>query len=214
MEIRPYRTDDLNDLYAIALATGYAGEDASSLFRDASLIGHIYAAPYASLKPELTWVAVDEQGVCGYIVGVEDTESWEDQLEDLWWPDLRSVYLDPDEQALSRWTHDESYIKMMFTPERTPPVVSQSYPAHVHLNLHARAQRKGVGSRLLQRWLSAAAVRGFAGVHIAVNQQNGAGMQFWRKQGFREIDVAGVQGGTVWMGLAVTEAGTHSDDDL
>jgi GNAT superfamily N-acetyltransferase len=206
MEIRPYRTDDINDLYTIALATGFAGEDASSLFRDTSLIGHIYAAPYASLKPELTWVAVDEQGVCGYIVGVKDTEAWEHQLEEQWWPDLRRGYLNPDEGERNQWTPDESHIKMIFDPELTPHFIKLAYPAHVHLNLLARTQKQGVGARLLQHWLSAATDMGIEAVHVAVSRQNGGGMQFWRKQGFTEIDLGGAHNGTVWMGLRVAIA--------
>ena len=53
MIIRPFQSDDLDALYRISLATGLAGGDASHLYEDAKLMGHIYAAPYAVLEPQL-----------------------------------------------------------------------------------------------------------------------------------------------------------------
>jgi GNAT superfamily N-acetyltransferase len=203
MEIRSYRAEDLDSLYAIALATGTGGEDASSIFEDPSLIGHIYAAPYASLKPELTWVAVDQLGICGYIVGVEDSEAWEHQLEEQWWPGLRDTYTDPIDGH--HWSPDQSHIRMIFQPVRTPAHVSKMYPAHVHLNLLPRAQKKGVGPRLLYQWLAAAAALGVEAVHVAVSRQNVRGLRFWSRQGFVEIEMPDADDWTVWMGRPTTQ---------
>ena len=65
VNVRPLKPSDIDALYAISLATGLAGGDASSLYRDPKLIGHIYSAPYASLQPDLCLVAEDEAGVAG-----------------------------------------------------------------------------------------------------------------------------------------------------
>ena len=45
MIIRRYRSGDLRDLYRICLRTGKSGDDATALYRDPDLLGHIYAAP-------------------------------------------------------------------------------------------------------------------------------------------------------------------------
>ena len=58
--IRPFARGDLDALYAISLATGLAGGDASAIYDDPRLIGHIYAAPYALLEPRLALVAEDD----------------------------------------------------------------------------------------------------------------------------------------------------------
>src|ERR1700748_3100466 len=160
MKIRPYQRDDLDALYAISLATGLAGGDASSAYKDPKLMGHIYAAPYASLRPGLTWVVTDEGGGCGYIVGVDDSAAWEEELEEEWWARLRNSYTNPNDEQKDEWTLDDRRIRMIFHPERTPRHVIQNHPAHVHLNLLPRMQRKGVGSRLLDLWLSRATARG------------------------------------------------------
>ena len=92
MVIRSFGSADLGALYRIALATGDAGTDASKLYRDPKLVGHIYAAPYAVLAPELALVIEDEQGVGGYGVGALCTRAFEELLEDSWWTALRAAH--------------------------------------------------------------------------------------------------------------------------
>jgi hypothetical protein len=93
--IRPVVAADLDALYRIALLTGDSGADASALHKDPRLVGHIYAAPYATLSPETAFVAEDAAGVAGYIVGALDTRAFEARLERDWWPALRAEYADP-----------------------------------------------------------------------------------------------------------------------
>ena len=83
------RPDDLGALYEIALATGDNGQDASGQHQDGRMVGHIYAAPYATLEPGSAFVAEDRQGVAGYIVGTHDTDAFEARMEAEWWPPLR-----------------------------------------------------------------------------------------------------------------------------
>lgn len=84
LEIRLFKSADLEALYAISLATGHEGGDASRLYSDGKLIGHIYAAPYALLEPSLALVVEDEHGVAGFVLGTPDTANWSDRLENEW----------------------------------------------------------------------------------------------------------------------------------
>jgi hypothetical protein len=84
LTVRPFHADDLDDLYAISLATGEAGGDGSHLYVYPKLIGHIYSAPYARLEPQLALVVEDEQGVAGFAMGTADTSAWEKRLEREW----------------------------------------------------------------------------------------------------------------------------------
>ncbi len=88
--IRIYQPDDLDDLYRICLQTAGNGEDATALFRDPKLPGHVYAAPYALFEPSLAFVSEDAGGVGGYIVAALDSETFERRLEQEWWPALRA----------------------------------------------------------------------------------------------------------------------------
>jgi hypothetical protein len=73
IKLRPFRSADLNALYAISLATGHKGGDASHLYEDAELMGHIYSAPYALIEPDLVLVVEDGDVVAGFAVGAIDT---------------------------------------------------------------------------------------------------------------------------------------------
>ena len=61
--IRPHQPDDLDDLYRICLQTADNGQDATSLFRDPKLPGHVYVAPYVTPEPSLAFVAEDRGGL-------------------------------------------------------------------------------------------------------------------------------------------------------
>jgi hypothetical protein len=84
--IRPYQPDDLDELYRICVQTADNGQDATSMFRDPRLPGHVYAAPYALFEPSLAFVAQDAGGVGGYIVAALDSQAFEQRLERDWWP--------------------------------------------------------------------------------------------------------------------------------
>jgi GNAT superfamily N-acetyltransferase len=197
-QLRPY---DIDALYAISLATGLAGGDASSLYNDAKLMGHIYSAPYATLQPELCLVAEDVAGVAGFAVGTADTSAWERRLEWEWWPRLRQQYPAPDEARMAEWSHDQRRVFMMHHPKPTPLAVVQSYPCHLHMNLLPRLQGRGTGSRMFAAWLAIAATRGIGPMHVGVNRANARAVSFWRRVGFSELDIPEAHGGrTIWMG--------------
>jgi GNAT superfamily N-acetyltransferase len=203
VNIRPLQPRDIDALYAIALATAWVGGDASSLYRDPKLIGHIYTAPYATLQSDLCLVAEDEAGVAGFVVGTADTLTWEARLEREWWPPLRRQYPAPDEAQMAEWPHDHQRVVMIHNPTPVPAAVVQSYPAHLHMNLLPRLQGRGNGSRLFAAWLAVAAARGIGPMHVGANKQNTRAFSFWQRLGFVELDIPEARGGhTTWMGRA------------
>lgn len=198
--IRPAREDDLDAIYGICLATGDSGRDASGLYSDPQLIGQIYAAPYLLLEPHLAFVVTDQDGVGGYVVGVEDTRSWENRLERNWWPPLRRRYVDPDESCRPRWTPDQCLAHLLHHPKADPAVVCEDYPAHLHMNVLPRLQGQGAGLALLESWVTAAVARGVRAAHVGVNPANARGARFWKRAGFAELQVPGERGDALWLG--------------
>jgi hypothetical protein len=97
--IRPYRPRDLDALYQVCLQTGRNGGDATALYRDPWLIGHVHAAPYGIFQPSLAFVAEDNAGVGGYILGALDSKAFKARLERDWWP--RSITATPSPRP--RW---------------------------------------------------------------------------------------------------------------
>jgi GNAT superfamily N-acetyltransferase len=201
MEIRGFQAKDLGACYAISLATGLAGSDASHLYRDPRMMGHIYMAAYALLEPSLMFVVEDEAGVAGFVAGTEDTAAWEDRLERDWWPSLREQYADPSGVPPASRAADQRRAFMIHHPTRTPPVVVARYPAHLHMNLLPRLQRRGIGSKLLGTWLDIATSRGARAFHIGVNRENTGAIHFWRTRAFEALVLDSLpEGRTLWMG--------------
>ncbi|MEM5584410.1 GNAT family N-acetyltransferase [Roseibium sp. AS2] len=202
--IRPGEHRDREALCGICLKTGDAGRDATALYRDADLIGQIYAAPYLSLAPDLALVAEDHAGVLGYAVGAAETRAFEARLERDWWPGLRARYREPAGER-SGWTADERRIWSFHHPARVPDDIVGTFPAHIHMNLLARAQGRGIGTRLLGAWLDRARRSGIRAVHAGVGAANEAGLAFWKARGFKPVrtDLTSGSSGTVWCGRAV-----------
>jgi ribosomal protein S18 acetylase RimI-like enzyme len=197
--IRPYRPDDLDGLYAISLATGDNGRDASAAYADPRMVGHIYSAPYATLAPELALVVEDDEGVGGYIVGALDTHAFEQQLERDWWPALRARYADPSGTPPQTWSADQKRAFQIHHPGRTPRRVSEPWPAHLHINLYPRLQGQGWGKALIDRWLATAAEAGARGVHLGVGAANAGGIGFYRAYGFTEFERLPPPHAVVWF---------------
>lgn len=183
--LRPYRASDLDALYAICLATGDSGQDASELYAYPQLLGDLYAAPYAALEPELTFVLADEAGVCGYILGTADTCAFERWFAEVWAPSARARYPAP-ERAPER---DAKLIARLGRPQSELPTAFDldRYPAHLHIDLLPRAQRQGQGRRLMERFLTALRERGVPGVHLGLGARNERAYRFYRRMGFAEL---------------------------
>lgn len=204
INLRSIRPDDIEQLYIISLKTGHLGKDATPLHRDGRLIGHIYSAPYATLHPELVFVAEDEDGVFGYIAGVFDTVAFEDRLEREWWPGLRRQYVDPTgDPAL--WDADQRRISAIHHPNRVPTFLTDRFSAHIHMNLLPRAQGKGIGTALLDRWIENARVNGVKGIHLGANSGNHGGVRFWSSRGFVPVELPPgfASATTVWFGQSL-----------
>ena len=119
--IRPASPADLDACYEISLATGFEGGDASHLYADRRLMGHIYVAPYLLLVPALAFVVEDRDGVAGFAVGAADTVAWEARLEHAWRPPLRGQYADPAGVPPELRTTDQRRAFMIHHPAPTPP---------------------------------------------------------------------------------------------
>ncbi|MDP3659085.1 hypothetical protein [Phenylobacterium sp.] len=201
ISIRAYAAEDSAALYAISLATGHLGGDASHLYADGTLPGHIYAGPYAVLAPDLVLVAIDAEGVAGFVLGALDTLEWEARLERDWWPSLRARYRDPAADARGAWTADQRRASMIHHPEHAPRAVANAFPAHLHLNLLPRIQGHGDGGRLLSAWLELAARHGAQSAHVAANRGNARAIRFWWKSGFTDVTPADQSAErTTWLG--------------
>lgn len=179
--LRRFHPSDLPALYRVCLRTGEAGSDATALYRDPDLLGHVYCGPYPVADPALTFVVADEHGVGGYVVATADTVAFDEWLDEHWWPVLRAEHplrADPGDgtadhvlvERLQRWPHT------------TPPA---GFPAHLHIDLLPRLQGQGWGRRLIDALRDELRSRGVPGVHLGVDPRNTGAVAFYRRLGFR-----------------------------
>lgn len=201
VQIRPYRASDLDAIYEVCLKTGASGQDASAIYRDPRILGHIYAGPYGVFEPEAALVVEDAAGVGGYILGTANTHAFEKRLEAEWWPALRPRYADP-QGPREQWSEDARIAYLIHHPPRTPRRLSEPYPAHLHIDLLPRFQGRGLGPELIRRWLGLMAAKGVARVHLGVGPANARAVQFYRKFGFHEIEQLPPPWNTYWFGIS------------
>ena len=187
MIIREYRSGDLRDLYRICLQTGNNGTDATALYRDPDLLGHIYAAPYGLFEPAQAFVLEDQAGVGGYCLGALDSQAFEQRLDAGWWPPLRRRYAEPASAGRERWTPDEHAAWLIHHPWRTDDDLMAGYPSHLHIDLLPRLQGGGNGRRLIAAQLAALRDRGSRGVHFHVNADNRRALGFYHHLGFTHL---------------------------
>jgi ribosomal protein S18 acetylase RimI-like enzyme len=186
--IRPYRPSDLDALYQICLRTGDDGQDATSLYHDPRLLGHVFAAPYGLFEPALAFVAEDAAGVGGYIVGALDSQAFEERLERIWWPRLRARYPDPPASVPGeQLTPDQQVAHMIHHRWRIADGLAARYPSHLHINLLPRLQAGGLGSQMIKVLTAALRDQGSPGVHLHVPRGNQHAPGFYRHIGFTEL---------------------------
>lgn len=196
LQLRAYRPDDLDALYRICVETGDAGKDATAQHKDPKLLGHIYAAPYGVLEPHNVFVAEDDFGVAGYVVGTDDSERFSDRLEAEWWPGLRKFYAD----AKGLTEADSARIATIENPFRAPTDLTGPYPAHIHMNLLPRLRGQRVGTSLLRMWVDQASDAGVKGIHLGASVSNEGGIAFWSRSGF---EIIRREQSVVWFGMAL-----------
>ena len=200
VQIRPYRPSDLDALYEICLKTGDSGQDATHLYRDPKIIGHIYAGPYGVLEPQSCFVAEDSQGVGGYIIGTRDTHAFEKKQAAEWWPSLRARHGDPGAPR-DDFSPDERMAYLIHHPPRTPRRINEPYPAHLHIDLLPRFQGIGLGKRMIDRFRGHMAAAGVRALHLGVGPKNERGVRFYRAYGFHVIEQLPAPWNTYWFGI-------------
>jgi ribosomal protein S18 acetylase RimI-like enzyme len=189
IQLRKYQPEDLPDLYRICLETGDSGQDASSQFTDPELLGAFYAAPYAILEPDLTFVLQDEQGICGYILGTRDSQAYATWMEHEWLPAWRTkhpltVQAHSSPETLS---YQERIIGLIHRGY-VPYDCVHEYPAHLHIDLLPRAQSQGWGRTLMTAFLNRLRELEVPGVHLGVGKSNLGAIQFYERLGFERLE--------------------------
>lgn len=189
MIIRKYETADEDAIYDICLRTGRDGQDATELYQDPRLVGHVFAGPYVRLEPDFAFVLDPQDGrpPIGYVLGTPDTREFEARCEKEWWPALRLRYPDPQEVPAGERTLDQTRAYNIHHPYPADAEIVAGHPAHLHIDLLPEAQGGGNGRAMMETLFAALAAAGAPGVHLGVSAANTRAVAFYRKLGFTEL---------------------------
>jgi ribosomal protein S18 acetylase RimI-like enzyme len=185
--VRPYRPEDRAALYDVCVRTAHEGGDSRHIYPDLDLMPSIFAAPYAHLEPDLTFVLDNGERAVGYILGTADTAAFVKAYRTSWLPTLAVRYPAPDGPPA---TPAEAMIALMHKPERMLRPELAAYPAHLHIDLLPAYQRQGHGHTLMRTFLSALRHKHVPAVHLGMVTTNTAARAFYDRLGFHEIPVS------------------------
>lgn len=185
-------------LRAICIATADLGAPADHLYDDPALLHRVYLDPYLEFEPDLAFVASDADGPSGYAVGTADTDGFHARWSEEWSPRFAAIHPDPPQV----FTSDDGLARLLHHPGHGVPAgLALEYPAHLHIDLLARARGRGVGRQALQLLLAALAAAGAGGVFLGVDPRNSVAVAFYDSLGFVPVTVD-----RVWMARKLPSA--------
>jgi ribosomal protein S18 acetylase RimI-like enzyme len=182
--IRKAEPADLSGVREICLKTADAGKDGTALFKYPELLWAVYADPYLAYCPQTCFVALDDGGICGYILAALDSEAMHAWALSEWLPPIQKAF--PKCLAQSCGAADRELLKLIHEPDPLPPFV-QEYPSHLHIDLLERVQKHGLGRGLIERLLEELTKLGSKGVHFGVSGENINAQAFYKRIGFEDL---------------------------
>jgi GNAT superfamily N-acetyltransferase len=200
--LRPVSSpDDHAALSQICLLTGNAGNDATATEDDPSLLGLVFAIPYAIAAPGFSFLLEDDEGPCGYVLGHPDTATFQRFIAQTWFPSLASCLADPGHDP-STWRGSDWLRHAIHHPDDLPPLDLATFPAHGHIDLLPRAQGRGAGGPMLLHLMTVLARAGAPGIHLGVMPANARALRFYARLGFHDLARSP---DTVWLGRSLAE---------
>jgi|1186.fasta_scaffold96261_3 GNAT superfamily N-acetyltransferase len=181
-DVRTATVQDLPGAYRVCLLTGDAGRDATAVFENPDLLGHVYVGPYIVGEPSLALVVADEEGIAGYCLAALDTTRFSDWAETAWWPSLRRQY--PLRALGSGSGQDAGIIALIHRPPMAPAQIVDAYPSHLHIDLLERARGSGMGRTLIERQLEQLRAAGSVACHLTAGVDNANAIAFYEHLGW------------------------------
>lgn len=175
---------DLSGIRDVCLKTADAGKDGTALFQYPELLWAVYADPYLVFSPQSCFVAEDELGICGYTLAALDSEAMHAWALHEWLPPFQQAY--PLTLVQSCSPQDQELLHLIHEPLPLLPFV-QEYPSHLHIDLLARVQKRGLGRQLIETLLEKLTDLGSKGVHFGVDGGNLNAQAFYHHIGFEDL---------------------------
>ncbi len=168
--IRPFFERDREDIRAICLETCFD----KYLLEHSDVLYLIYADYYMNEEPNNIFVATNEQDkAVGYILCSPCYKKYVKTFKEKYIPLLANI--DPNKAN----EEEKSLLIHKF--------FGINYPAHLHIDLSESAQRKGLGTQLMNALLDHLTVNNVKGVYLGCYRRNEKGVNFYTKYGFKRL---------------------------
>jgi ribosomal protein S18 acetylase RimI-like enzyme len=193
IDIRPYTPKDRERVRFIVFETGYMGDPVDWLWRDRESFADLFTGYYTDREPESLFVAESEGDVVGYLTGCVDSSR-------VLGRDMRELLRIIGRGALFRPGLAGFFWRSIFDVVRGGSIsedvlTDARWPAHLHIDLLPKARGRGVGRRLIDRWLVRLRELGSRGVHLGTFAENRNAIRFFEACGFeRHGEPAAVPG--------------------
>lgn len=203
LTIRKATEADTDALFRVCLHTADAGKSAAALHDFPELPGLTYAVPYLTRKATWAFVLEEEntKEVVGYIVGSYNTQEYDQDVLENWFPvhAIRYLHGSPYDSPDTK-PADKNYLKNYKNPivYKAPDYCIKISPAHMHINILAEHQGKGWGVKMIATAVEYLREKGIEGMWLGLDSRNVRGKKFYERIGFRGIEGAP---GDVWLGL-------------
>jgi len=139
------------------------------------------------LHPEYCLVLESPEGkIVGYTVGTPDSQAFDREQHQVWWPRVRAQY-PLSEYPLDSVTptrKDAELVNTAHTFAGVDEEISSRYPAHFHIDLLPEGQGGGRGRLMLESLLTVLKEAGATAVHLGVSSANEPAVGFYRHLGF------------------------------
>jgi ribosomal protein S18 acetylase RimI-like enzyme len=181
--IRSYRAGDEDRVRGICFDTALFGRPMRGSFGDRRLVTDALLGYYLEFESESLLVAEVDGDVAGYLSGCLDTARFERLYARRIVPALAvrfalgGAWLNP-----SAWSLLRVSVILARRAQAAQRGVLGPYPAHLHANVDARYQGRGVGSDLLNAFLERLREVRVGGVHLSTGTDGGKA--FFGKNGF------------------------------
>jgi ribosomal protein S18 acetylase RimI-like enzyme len=182
--LRQAKTIDLPELLRVCLQTGDSGKDATYLHKLIDLLGDIYVAPYVLHEPEFAYALWADNTVVGYLLGVLNTNEFENELAQNYWPQTKAKYAQVDLEITSS---DQGLLSELAKQGFSDPKLLEKYPSHLHIDIVASHQGAGHGKSMIAYLLAELEAAGSKGVHLHMSSKNERARAFYKKFGFIEV---------------------------
>jgi GNAT superfamily N-acetyltransferase len=163
------------------------GEPITEVFDCYDLVADLLTYYYIHFEPQSCFVAEEEGKVVGYILGAVDTRrSGKIMIRRVYPLILGRFILGRYKIGKRELAHGWRLLKATLRGELStlkPDLVK--YPAHLHINILKPYRRRGIGIKLMNRFLEYLKDCGVRGVHLATTNMHKEAVPFYERMGFQ-----------------------------